>query len=222
MESPEERSDRIAQARELHRLRVRRIVDDPASGIIAWGGRDAADLEDLRRAIRDAGVDVGVAPVRPDSLYAPVPEPFALIGGDWPYSRATADGIAGNATHEAEAARISGQADRDAMIRWRLLRERELWEADARNPRVAVEIRIDTHLDRMAAIEANRATATTAATPGPRGIVSKAEVEAKRVELVANDEPAGERSIARALGVSRDAVRYALGKDRRRPRDQPI
>jgi hypothetical protein len=52
---------------------------------------------------------------------------------------------------------------------------------------------------------------------GPRPMTTRAKVEAKRAELEADGEPAGERSIAKALGVSRDAVRFALGKDRRRP-----
>ena len=42
-----------------------------------------------------------------------------------------------------------------------------------------------------------------------------AEVEATREMLAAAGQPSGERSIAKWLGVSRDAVRYAQGKDRR-------
>jgi len=52
--------------------------------------------------------------------------------------------------------------------------------------------------------------------PGPRPLVSRSEVEAARAELVERGLPAGERKLAERLGVSRDAVRYALGKDRRR------
>jgi hypothetical protein len=44
------------------------------------------------------------------------------------------------------------------------------------------------------------------------------QVEAMRELLAASRRPSGERSIARELGISRDAVRYALGKDRKRPR----
>jgi hypothetical protein len=51
---------------------------------------------------------------------------------------------------------------------------------------------------------------------GPRPMVSREEVERTRRELLDDRWPAGERSIAKVLGVSRDAVRYALGKDRRR------
>lgn len=50
--------------------------------------------------------------------------------------------------------------------------------------------------------------------PGPRPLVERADVLAARAELEAAGLPAGERSIAARLGVSRDAVRYALGKDR--------
>lgn len=52
-----------------------------------------------------------------------------------------------------------------------------------------------------------------APTSGPRPMVAAEEVEAMRQKLEADDMPSGERSIAKALGVSRDAVRYALGKD---------
>jgi hypothetical protein len=50
--------------------------------------------------------------------------------------------------------------------------------------------------------------------PGPQPITTREEVEAERRRLVEEGKPAGERSIAKALGVGRDAVRYALGKDR--------
>ncbi len=51
--------------------------------------------------------------------------------------------------------------------------------------------------------------------PGPDPMTSLAEVEATREMLAAAGQPSGERSIAKWLGVSRDAVRYAQGKDRR-------
>lgn len=51
---------------------------------------------------------------------------------------------------------------------------------------------------------------------GPRPMTTAEEVERVRAELEASPgESPGERSIAKRLGVSRDAVRYALGKDRR-------
>jgi hypothetical protein len=53
--------------------------------------------------------------------------------------------------------------------------------------------------------------------PGPPGSTTRAAVEAMRQRLEADDKPSGERAIADALGVSRGAVRYALGKDRRTP-----
>jgi hypothetical protein len=53
-------------------------------------------------------------------------------------------------------------------------------------------------------------------TRGPRPMVEREAVERTRRELVTNGEPSGERMIAKRLGVSRDAVRYALGKDRKR------
>ena len=53
---------------------------------------------------------------------------------------------------------------------------------------------------------------------GPRPMTTRAEVEAKRSELDAANRWSGERSIGLELGVSRDAVRYALGKDRRNPK----
>jgi hypothetical protein len=49
---------------------------------------------------------------------------------------------------------------------------------------------------------------------GPSPMTTEEEVERMRAELVAAGKPSGERSIAAALGVSRDAVRYAEGKDR--------
>lgn len=51
--------------------------------------------------------------------------------------------------------------------------------------------------------------------PGPRPMTTAEEVELARQELEDRGMPSGERSIAKLLGVSRDAVRYALGKDRR-------
>ena len=55
--------------------------------------------------------------------------------------------------------------------------------------------------------------------PGPRPATTREEVDAKRAELTSDlGRPPGERMIADALGVTRDAVRYALGKDRRRKR----
>lgn len=50
---------------------------------------------------------------------------------------------------------------------------------------------------------------------GPGPMTTALEVARKRQELEDDGKPSGERSIATALGVSRDAVRYALGKDRR-------
>lgn len=41
------------------------------------------------------------------------------------------------------------------------------------------------------------------------------DVEQAQRDLVAAGEPSGERAIAARLGVSRGAVRHALGKDRR-------
>ncbi|MBF6604203.1 MAG: hypothetical protein IVW53_01285 [Chloroflexi bacterium] len=55
--------------------------------------------------------------------------------------------------------------------------------------------------------------------PGPQPMVTAGDVARTRQELASWGRPAGERSIADELGVSRDAVRYALGKDRRRRRD---
>jgi hypothetical protein len=54
--------------------------------------------------------------------------------------------------------------------------------------------------------------------PGPPPMATGDQVEAMRELLAASRRPSGERSIARELGISRDAVRYALGKDRKRPR----
>ena len=51
---------------------------------------------------------------------------------------------------------------------------------------------------------------------GPKQMVTALEIARKRQELVEQDLPHGERPIAKALGVSRDAVRYALGKDKRK------
>ena len=51
--------------------------------------------------------------------------------------------------------------------------------------------------------------------PGPDPMTTLAEVEATRQILAAAGQPSGERSIATRLGVSRDAMRYVQGKDRR-------
>ena len=52
--------------------------------------------------------------------------------------------------------------------------------------------------------------------PGPRPLITRADVEGARRDLQRGGAASGERSIAKILGVSRDTVRYALGKDRRR------
>lgn len=65
--------------------------------------------------------------------------------------------------------------------------------------------------------EADVATASVPLTPernDPRQMTTREEVEAARRGLEKDGKPSGERSIAAALGISRDAVRYALGKDR--------
>ena len=52
--------------------------------------------------------------------------------------------------------------------------------------------------------------------PGPSPMLTREKVERMGQDLASRGLPAGERSIARELGVSRDAVRYALGKDQGR------
>jgi orotate phosphoribosyltransferase-like protein len=47
-------------------------------------------------------------------------------------------------------------------------------------------------------------------------MLTREQVEHAGQDLASRGLPAGERSIALELGVSRDAVRYALGKDQRR------
>lgn len=54
---------------------------------------------------------------------------------------------------------------------------------------------------------------------GPKPMTSALEVARTRQRLKDAGKPYGERTIALELGVSRDAVRYALGKDRRQPRE---
>lgn len=53
---------------------------------------------------------------------------------------------------------------------------------------------------------------------GPKPMTTDREIATARQKLMDAGRDYGERSIARELGVSRDAVRYALGKDRRTPR----
>jgi hypothetical protein len=65
---------------------------------------------------------------------------------------------------------------------------------------------------------ARKAAARAPGSRGPRPMTTREAVDAMRRQLVDDSEPSGERPIAKRLGVSRDAVRYALGKDRRRPR----
>lgn len=67
---------------------------------------------------------------------------------------------------------------------------------------------------RVEALRRARA-ATGSPQSGPQPMTTIPEVERARRDLQAEGVWAGERSIARKLGVSRDAVRYALGKDRR-------
>lgn len=71
-----------------------------------------------------------------------------------------------------------------------------------------------TRAELVELVAAWRARQGAAPRPGPRPLVERADVLAARAELEAAGLPAGERSIAARLGVSRDAVRYALGKDR--------
>jgi hypothetical protein len=52
--------------------------------------------------------------------------------------------------------------------------------------------------------------------PGPSPMLTRERVERMGQDLASRGLPDGERSIARELGASRDAVRYALGKDRGR------
>jgi hypothetical protein len=51
---------------------------------------------------------------------------------------------------------------------------------------------------------------------GPAGMVTRLQVDEARRALKESGKDSGERKIADHLGVSRDAVRYALGKDGRR------
>jgi hypothetical protein len=60
-------------------------------------------------------------------------------------------------------------------------------------------------------------TAAPGKRPGPKPL-SREVVVASRQKLEVAGKPSGERSIAADLGSSRDAVRYALGKDRPKPR----
>lgn len=64
-------------------------------------------------------------------------------------------------------------------------------------------------------IEAMAKTWIPGASHGPSPMVTASEVDRARETLIAQGRHSGERSIARLLGVSRDAVRYAEGKDRR-------
>jgi hypothetical protein len=52
-------------------------------------------------------------------------------------------------------------------------------------------------------------------TKGPGPVTTAAEVEEARQYLKAHGQDSGERAIAKYLGVSRDAVRWAEGKGRR-------
>jgi hypothetical protein len=52
-------------------------------------------------------------------------------------------------------------------------------------------------------------------THGPKPATTREEVDRTRRLLADRGKPTGERAIGAYLGVSRDAVRYALGKDRR-------
>jgi hypothetical protein len=49
---------------------------------------------------------------------------------------------------------------------------------------------------------------------GPAPMVSAELVLTTQARLMADGKPYSERAVAKALGVSRSAVRYALGKDR--------
>jgi hypothetical protein len=72
--------------------------------------------------------------------------------------------------------------------------------------------------ERMAANQRVRAEAAKLNRPrpahGPAPMVSAELVLTTQARLMADGKPYGERAVAKALGVSRSAVRYALGKDR--------
>jgi DNA-binding CsgD family transcriptional regulator len=89
---------------------------------------------------------------------------------------------------------------------------RERWGPDGMSlaDRRAYGIRIDA-LRELAARPEPRPDAH-----GPRPMITAAEVARTRQRLIADGELHGEREIARALGVSRGAVRWTEGKDRRR------
>lgn len=92
----------------------------------------------------------------------------------------------------------------------------------------STRLAMETNAAYQAALERNRAAARRedaapapeppaagASARGPRPMTTPEEIVQAKRRLEAAEKPSGERPIAKELGVSRDAVRYALGKDRR-------
>jgi hypothetical protein len=92
--------------------------------------------------------------------------------------------------------------------------QREALEAE-----LALESMVSTHPETNHSEpvgEPPRSHLVRTAKPGPSPMLTREQVEHAGQDLASRGLPAGERSIALELGVSRDAVRYALGKDQRR------
>jgi hypothetical protein len=111
--------------------------------------------------------------------------------------------------HEEAAAVASGDAAGAADRR----HERVLLEEAI----VMLQQRRDSRDHRLHVLA--KLTERTPTTRGPKQMVTAREIADARQKLMDAGQDYGERSIAAKLGVSRDAVRYALGKDRRKSRN---
>lgn len=84
------------------------------------------------------------------------------------------------------------------------------------DPDAAAVLRMLTPLERrtaqQAVMDAQARLEDGTTLRDPRQMVTRALVEATRSQLADDGRPSGEREIALELGVSRDAVRFALGK----------
>jgi hypothetical protein len=123
-------------------------------------------------------------------------------------------------THAGPALELARAMLADLEAEERAAREAADWSTadQRRGERERLAEAVELLEDRMNRHRRVRAEAAKLNRPrpghGPAPMVSAELVLATQARLMADGKPYGERAVAKALGVSRSAVRYALGKDR--------